>query len=380
MATVIDKEQTVTWNGDPALWQDFVKRVRLQYEKTEHRKPGLLGAESELASKLSGHAWDVASAELDHNRFQRPDGAAYLLQFLEERLCKAPRPDTGQRLEEFFTKIRRTPGPSMAEWSAQLRESYRRLRRAMARQRKDQADRFGDKAPEPAESSSPSRRSQRRRSDVTSPGRADPDTSFGLTPPAEEAHGSEEPDDPGRGSDRPQSEADGYAELPTSEVASNPGREQRWTEAGWTAWYADRRRRWNQWYEDSEHQYEFPDFAEKDPVKWDQFGFDDVEILPQEILGWLLLRRSGLPERARLSVLSSIGNKLDLSTMERAMRDQEEELLLAEAQRSRGELHRPRRSLWVQQDTQWGLLADEVQDDLDETPVCWVCERPHPEV
>ena len=196
----------------------------------------------------------MASAELDHSKLQRPDGAAYLLQFLGERFCKAPIPDTGQRLEEFFMKIRRTPGSSMAEWSAQLRESYRRLQRAMARQRKDQAERFGPTVPDPADSSSPSRRSQRRRSDVTSPGRAGSENHFEHTPPAEEAHGSEEPDDPGQCSGHQNLEAEGCAELPTSEAASNPG--QRWTDEEWATWHADQRRRWRSWYDDSE--YEFP--------------------------------------------------------------------------------------------------------------------------
>ena len=54
------------------------------------------------------------------------------------------------------------------------------------------------------------------------------------------------------------------------------------------------------------------------------------------------------------------------------MRDQEEE------QRSRGELHRPRRSFWVHKDSM-GLLSEDVQDELDETPVCWSDERLPPE-
>ena len=122
MTTVDKRDQIVTWDGNPTSWQEYVKRVRLQYERTEYRKHGLLGAE--LASRLTGRAWDVASSQLDHSKLQRADGAAYLLHFLEDRLCKAPIPDTGQRLEEFFMKIRRAPGSSMAEWASQLRESH----------------------------------------------------------------------------------------------------------------------------------------------------------------------------------------------------------------------------------------------------------------
>ena len=59
MTTIDRKDQIATWNGDASSWLEYVKRVRLQYERTEPRK-----------------------------RLQKPDGAAYLLTFLEERLCK----------------------------------------------------------------------------------------------------------------------------------------------------------------------------------------------------------------------------------------------------------------------------------------------------
>ena len=176
MATVTErKEQVATWNGDPVLWQDYVKRVRLQYERTPVKKRSLLGAE--LASRLTGRAWDVTSADLDHQRLQKPDGPAYLLQFLEQKLGKGPIPDSGQRLEDFFVRLRRSPGQSMAEWSTQLRESYRRLQRALARQRFERTGTTDD--PRKTSTSQVSTRgagdlqstpeTQRRRSDVTSP-------------------------------------------------------------------------------------------------------------------------------------------------------------------------------------------------------------------
>lgn len=107
MATFAErKDQVATWNGDPTTWLDYVKRVRLQYERTEHKKRHFLGAE--LASRLTGKAWDIVSAEISHSDLQQRDGPAYLLRFLEERLCKAPVPDTGQRLEDLFVRLKRT--------------------------------------------------------------------------------------------------------------------------------------------------------------------------------------------------------------------------------------------------------------------------------
>ena len=101
MATYVErKEQVATWDGNQSHWLDYVKRVRLQYERTPFKKRQYLGAE--LVTRLTGKAWDVASADIDHDRLQASDGPAYLLQFLEQRLCKAPVPDSGQRLEDFF--------------------------------------------------------------------------------------------------------------------------------------------------------------------------------------------------------------------------------------------------------------------------------------
>lgn len=327
----------------PDVMVDYVKRVRVQYERTEVKKRHLLGAE--LASRLTGKAWDIVSAEVDHGQLQRRDGPAYLLRFLEDRLCKAPVPDTGQRLEDFFLRLRRAPGSSMAEWATQVRESYRRLQRAMARQRKDLASRVP-----PTRSRSSGEGDRRNASDVTSP-RANTDSGARSNP----GHGvHEEPDDP---------QPAGYEPVSTDDPDARSNNDG-WTAEEWEAWYWQRRRR--DW--DSES----TDWWDDTPIEWDQFDFSTEQILPQEILGWILLRRSGLPANARLSVLSATNNRLDLESMERAMRDQEEELLAAEAQRLRGDHVRPRRSFWVEENSSWGMLPDNEGDEVDESSILWV--------
>ncbi|CAK9066760.1 unnamed protein product [Durusdinium trenchii] len=347
MATMMEKkEQVATWNGDPTTWLEYVKRVRLQFERTEKKRRCLLGAE--LASRLTGRAWDIVSAEVDHSQLQKRDGAAYLLRFLEERLCKAPVPDTGQRLEDFFLRLRRTPGSSMAEWATQVRESYRRLQRAMARQRKDLADRDGQLR-ERAMSSTHSNPGHRRQSDVTTPKAptASVESASPGFPATDSGNGqTDRPDDP-RETDEPDRGAYENRHWRRDDAMS------------WTAWEED---------------------EEEDPViEWEQFDLGSERILPDEILGWILLRRSGLPANARLSVLSATNNRLDLASMERAMRDQEEELLAAEAHRSRGDLPRPCRSFWVEEDAHWGLLSEVDIEDVDDN-VFWVGERLPPDV
>ena len=379
MATFTErKEQVATWDGSPGLWLDYVKRVRLQYERTPHRKRKLLGAE--LASRLTGRAWDVTSADIDHERLQQRDGPAYLLQFLEQRLCKAPIPDSGQRLEDFFIRLRRRPGSSMTEWASQLRESYRRLQRALARQRHDRGELVPKQMAEAATSPTSMRLrstpdSRRRRSDVTSPQRQESEEwqAFPEIPQERVQHTGEEQED-SRGQEEQQQEpndeereAHGYRRVPTSERGSTSDWQQpRWTHAEWQAWY-----RWKSWKDKSWDSGSEDDESDP-PIRWEQFEFSDVQVLPSEILGWLLLRRSGLPASARLSVLSAINNSLDLDTMERAMRDQEEELLLAESARSHHQLPKPRRSFWVEQDSSWGLVNDFDPEEVEDSTIMWV--------
>ena len=134
MATVAAKDVYVTWDGDPSGWGDYLRKVRLQHDKTPEDKKKLLGPE--LVSRLTGKAWAVC-AEVDYNRLKKRSGTRYLLIFLRGKLCRTPVPDVGTRLEELFVKLRRNPGVSMAQWSQHLRETYKRLQRSLLRVRQD---------------------------------------------------------------------------------------------------------------------------------------------------------------------------------------------------------------------------------------------------
>lgn len=93
-----------SWDGDPASWKDYIRKVRLAFEKTRSRKRKYLGPE--LVSQLAGRAWTVTQ-EIDHRMLARPDGARFLIEFLEQRLGKVPVPDAGTKAEELFVKMRR---------------------------------------------------------------------------------------------------------------------------------------------------------------------------------------------------------------------------------------------------------------------------------
>ncbi|CAE7226110.1 unnamed protein product [Symbiodinium sp. CCMP2592] len=102
---------------------------------------------------------------------------------------------------------------------------------------------------------------------------------------------------------------------------------QRWTDEEWDDWGG----RWRR-----DDRSETSDRAPKELLpepEWEKYDIKDIEVLPTEILGWLLLRKRGLPSHARLAVLSATNNVLELNVVEKALRDQEEELLASERHR-----------------------------------------------
>lgn len=104
---------------------------------------------------------------------------------------------------------------------------------------------------------------------------------------------------------------------------------------------------------------------------------EEKEILPDEVLGWILLRRAGVSTQNRLAVQASVGNSLRYEAIERALRDQEEELLAAE-RRPQGKGHGfkggpPKRTFWVEENKEGGWL--DFEPDQEEVPVHWIGQK-----
>ena len=93
------------WDGDIATFPDYVRKVRLAFEKTRRR----------LVGQLTGRAWVIT-----HERFTQPDGAGYLVEFLEEKLARVLVPDAGARAEELLVKLRR---PQVCLWRPGVQRS-----------------------------------------------------------------------------------------------------------------------------------------------------------------------------------------------------------------------------------------------------------------
>ncbi|CAJ1424831.1 unnamed protein product, partial [Effrenium voratum] len=358
MATVAAKDVYVTWDGDPSGWGDYLRKVRLQYDKTPEDKKKLLGPE--LVSRLTDKAWAVC-AEVDYNRLKKRSGTRYLLIFLRDKLCRTPVPDVGTRLEELFVKLRRSPGVSMAQWSQHLRETYKRLQRSLLRVRQDRQLR-GVEAPTTGtpptaradldasrtESGSGPPEERRPRSHPASP------TTSATTRVIPEAPAAGDGERDGDGAVAEETRA-------ASGGGGSPGSEWSWGRDEWRHWD------WSEWQGGR-----CGDEEDEEDIPWDELEVQECDVLPKELLGWLLLRRYGLSAQARLSVLASTHNSLMIEDVERALRDQEEELLFMESKgQQERNYHRPKRTYWVEESQEWGLLDYEPEEEVEPT-VHWV--------
>ena len=322
------------WDGDPATYPDFMRRVRLSFERTPRKKRHLLGPE--VVASLSGRAW-IITQDLDHRLLVRRNGVIYLLEYLQERLGKTPVPDVGSRLEALILRIRRPAGQSMSTWSSQLRHHYRQLQVALGRVRKEQEKR------DEAAASSPATSRQARSSppSTSSPRRASRETQ-------EEPHGEDDADE-GETVAPPEDDRDEHL---ADEDRGNAS----------PSWRRSRRKN-----RDADTDSDDSTRALADIALWERYDETLPDVLPSELLGWLLLRRAGLSHQASLAVQSAASGSLRLDDIEKALRAMEDEILGQEL-RPRGlggKGHGRHRTYWVEEGGEWSMWLGE-NGDLDE--------------
>lgn len=354
-----DNNKEPSWDGTQATWADYTRRVRLAYDTTPSGKRKLLGPK--LAMRLSGRAWEII-AHIDYEKLRKTSGAKYLLTYLRERLGRTPVPDAAQRLEDLFLKLRRVPGEGFAEWAVRVRESYKRVQRSLARARIEPESpkviKYDNALRSPFKAI---RTDSEPQGEPPSPSMVTSQAARGDAARTEVAQ--EQPTQPA---------GDSGSVLPEHE-SEHPGDDDWWASDQWWSghrWHSDRRWRKNSDTTDEED-------AIPDHQVWADLEAEDTEVLPSEVLGWLLLRRAGLSTAARLSVQGATQNSLKFEVVEKALRDQQEELLTAEYQQGR-HTHQNKRSYWVETGDQWGLVLDNVIEDdaVNEDQVHWVNGNP----
>ncbi|CAE7569752.1 unnamed protein product [Symbiodinium microadriaticum] len=317
-----DQQYRCAWDGGASTWLDYVRRVRLAFEKTRRRK----------------------------------------------RLARVPIPDAAQKAEELLVRMRRPYGMTMATWCQKVRESYRGLQRALKHARTDDglagSAAAGERLQSPtamaASATSPSGRStasQAARSPGTPTARrsrpvSDEGSSTTLLSPGQRRQSVETVTEPEAGDEIAQ-------EHPAHDVAEE---------------HPDGRARPQKKAKDAKKRKKDDDDSSSSGDDgwglqlWNELEQDLPEVLPTEILRWLMLRRSSLTPQQRLNVLSSIGNSLRAEDVELGLRGAEDELRLQEhgpSSKGYGKKGSRASSFWVEQDGEWGLLAV-AEEDQDE--------------
>ena len=327
------------WDGDPHTFQDYIRRVRLAFERTRKKRRRQLGPE--LVSQLTGRAW-IITQEVDHSRLIQEDGAQYLIEYLEMKLGRTPVPAAGTFAEELFVKLRRPHGMTMSTWCSQVREAYRRLQRALKRARLERGE---VSVPVASSSSTP-------KAEATTPG----------TSPSRLAR---------RGSHETVPE-------PQAEETAGGGRREASDGGGDDTPSNSVKGKGKGWWKGPDDSSSSSD-QEAAQRAWEALDQGLPEVLPSELLGWLMLRRCSLTPAQRLTVLSSVGNSLKADDIERGLRGAEEDLRLHDREgemkgKGRGK-HRPRSNFWIESDGEWGLLTmPEIEEDdiLEASEISWI--------
>ena len=257
------------------------------------------------------------AASIDYERLQTHNGTQYLLGFLKQKLGRLPVPDVGQHLDELFVKARRQPGTDVITWCTQPREAYKRLfasqldvRRTLQHQRRQP----------PGQNHMANHRMPALSMRVWLELRAE--------------------------DEEPQTPADG------SEGVSGAGADYDY-EYGST------------WWHDEEGYYE-----EEENV-WDDLETTLPDILPEEVLGWLLMRRTGLPSSAKLSAQAAAGNSLKFSEIEKECVSKK--MQRPQHGRQRPQHGRPNGTFWIEDEGSWGILLAEPDDmELKGDQIQWV--------
>lgn len=208
------------------------------------------------------------------------------LQRLGARPGRASRTSLWRRMWLFRLRM------GMAQWSNEVLESYCEVQRALVRARQQQRLRVG--GPKTPPTIWPTRTASEQAAEPPSPRGGDGSV------PSQAGYGSQ-------GEDGEWPDPEEYDALPTEE----PGGERAWwTEEEWKQWCKGRRK---DCYDDGS--------SSGEDLAWDELETGHIQVLLDEVLGWLLLRRANLSAASRLSVQASVQNSLFFRDIENALRD-----------------------------------------------------------
>ena len=282
MSVSRNREGVPGWNGDPSSWLEFKQAARLFVASTKYENRYTCGPK--IAAELTGAAKTAITGKRS-TWLSEPQGAERLLDFLQQTIGEPALPEVGNYMRQYFKVLRRKRGEAMSAFCVRHREEYERMCRSLARMvKEDETKKSGQPRGTPQISEHGSQ--------------AGGDN---LEGPRSEENNTESQGSAGNGS------------WNTVQDSDQRWRSQSWDWYGGWGWYGSP---WSSWGWQPQHwqgQSNVSEVAE---------GEDDkmVQILPDAVLGWFLLEKSGLDNLEKSVIQGEIKGDFTLSGVEHALR------------------------------------------------------------
>lgn len=272
------------WSGDPSTWLEFKQAARLYVASTKVENRYTCGPK--IAAELTGAAKTAITGKRS-TWLSDASGAETLLQYLQSTIGEPALPEVGNFMRQYFKVLKRKRGEAMTAFCVRHREEYERMCRSLARMVREHKQGHGKKA-----------------ASVSMKTNSEP-------APSQPSPSQTGADDNLEGDD-PSTSAAGNSEGNTWQANSWWGSSYYGWQSGW-GWHQP----WGSWSYDKWY-----DEGSKTALSTISEGEDDdkVEILPDAVLGWFLLEKSGLDTLEKSVIQGEIKGDFTLAGVEHALR------------------------------------------------------------
>jgi hypothetical protein len=284
-----NKDGVPHWDGDPSEFEEFQEECYKYEETVKLQDRYLVGPR--IAAGLTGQASTAINGK-KRGWLSTPKGVDKLVDFLNKAINKPALPDVGQHMSKLFYAIKRKRGEGMTPFCIRHRDHYEKTRRALAKVLRERDAHLQEKEQELT----------RRASKLSTPERRSRTPSVvgtSLTPLPEEDASDEGPPSM-------------VEELDSAQEGAQEDQQWSWPQGwGWQSHQWDWQQRGQTW----------------GPQAWTGDDDDDdaeieklPDLLPDIVLGWMILSKTGLDAQERGVILAATHGSYALKDVEEALR------------------------------------------------------------
>ena len=338
------KDGVPIYDGSPELYVSY-KRAALVYAETvEWKKRALVGPR--LQAALEGSA-KLSVEHMPPGWVSHEKGAGQLLEYLKLQVRAPTLAEAGRTMSRFFYGIKRRRGEGMAAWIVRHDEALLEAKRTLA-------EAIHEYGPISAAGSTGRGGSHRSR----------PPLEFGGNPrPPSELGGTTSGGGPSPSGEFNHEEAPA-GDIETNEDAEDEEEDGQWTDHWWSSWswqpyswgvYSNQDSGWDAWRQKetlSQKTWEVSESASSQAEKF----------LPDFVIAWLLLQRSGLDATEKSVIVANLKNQFRTDRVKESLKLTwpDEELRRRDSQKHS--------AMFTAEET--AMLADD-DDAAEEPPISW---------